>query len=125
MLNRLRGRRLTFVGDSTNVQFAAAFACALYAADPALLREYQLHFEPRPNALRKRCGDTPLNKCHWQSACMTFETVRFCVCGAWRIGQPRACLEDHGSLDVIVYYLRPVEDFQSRFLENGWSSTYF
>lgn len=103
MLNRLRGRRLTFVGDSTNVQFAAAFACALYAADPASLREYQLHFKPRPNALRKRCGDTPLNKCHWQSACMTFETVRFCVCGAWRIGQPRACLEDHGSLDVVVY----------------------
>jgi hypothetical protein len=26
---------------------------------------------------------------------------------------------------IIVYYLRPVKDYQSRFLETGWANTYF
>jgi len=33
--------------------------------------------------------------------------------------------EHRGRVDLCKYYLRPVKDYQSRFLETGWANTYF
>ena len=68
-LATLEGRRLLFIGDSTHVQLAVALMCALHEANSSSVHEAKLKYL-EAKALRKRCGATPLAKCHWENGCV-------------------------------------------------------
>jgi hypothetical protein len=62
-LEMFDGRQLVFAGDSTHVQFAIAFGCMMHAQG-INLDKVKLQYKPL-KALKKRCGSTPVGKCHW------------------------------------------------------------
>lgn len=112
-LRIMDGRTLVFVGDSTHVQFAVAMGCMLHAQG-AVLENVALEYKPL-KALQKRCGDTPLEKCHWDDGNFTVlspagsgvqRRVRIVSCFVYTLGDAaplRKCFANYKATDVLVY----------------------
>ena len=113
-LEMFDGRQLVFAGDSTHVQFAIAFGCMMQAQG-INLDKVKLKYKPL-KALKKRCGSTPVGKCHWDDGEFILRpknptpgmtrgvTIRSCfVYTIDDTGPVSKCLSDLKPTDVVVY----------------------
>ena len=76
--------------------------------------------------INKTTDAVTLTYAPWGSACLD-DAVGELECQGRRVVADREGVgADNGGGDgPELYYLRPVKDCQSQFLENGWANTYF